>query len=60
MRTKKETEAEAFRRASHAMIAAGWNGVPTRLEGGQEQYWEDWDESLEEATTDLEAENENH
>ena len=41
------------------MVAAGWDGVPTHFEGGQKQYWEDWDEALEEASTDLENENEN-
>lgn len=56
MRTKKENEAEAFRRAGQAMIAAGWNGVPTQT-ALQVRYWEDWDESLEEASTDLENEN---
>jgi hypothetical protein len=59
MRTKKETEAEARRRAMQAMVAAGWNGVPTQT-ALQVRYWEDWDESLEEASTDLENENENH
>lgn len=56
MRTKKETEAEARWRAMQAMVAAGWDGVPTQT-ALQVRYWEDWDESLEEATTDLEIEN---
>lgn len=55
MRTKKETEAEAFRRATQAMATAGWDGVPTQT-ALQVRYWEDWDEAYEGAILDLEAE----
>ncbi len=37
MRTLKETEAEAHRRASQAMTAAGWEGFPINPEGRQEE-----------------------
>ncbi len=53
-RTRKETDAEAHKRAMQAMVAAGWDGLPTQT-ALQVRYWEAWDEALEEATTDLEA-----
>jgi hypothetical protein len=60
MRTKKEIEAEAYRRASRDMVAGGWGEYPVGIIGpiSEEQYWEEFGEAYEGATLDLEAENE--
>jgi len=60
MRTRKEIEAEAYRRASQAMVAGGWGTFPANITGRvmEEQYWEEWGEAYEDAMFDLENENE--
>jgi hypothetical protein len=60
MRTDREIEAEADRRASQAMTAGGWEACPGSLRVGvqEEQYWEEWGEAYDDAMFDLEAENE--
>lgn len=60
MRTAREIEAEAYRRASQAMVAGGWGEYPVGIIGNvtEEQYWEEFGEVYEDAMFDLEAENE--
>ena len=60
MRTDREIEAEAYRRASQAMVAGGWGVYPVGIIGQamEEQYLEEWGEAYDDAMFDLEAENE--